>query len=51
MTQKVHSPFDDSYIDEVPITKAAAAEQALALAYETFKDRSKQLPLYERIAI
>ncbi len=51
MSQKVFSPFDETYIDEVPITKEAFAEKALLLAYETFKDRTEWLPLYERIAI
>lgn len=51
MSQKVYSPFDESYIDEVPITKEDSAEKTLSLAYETFKDRSEWLPLYERIEI
>lgn len=51
MSQKVFSPFDESYVDEVPITKEDSAERALSLAYETYTDRSEWLPLYERIEI
>jgi len=51
MSQKIYSPFDEAYIDEVPITQEDSAEKALSLAYETFKDRSVRLPLYERIEI
>lgn len=51
MTQKVYSPFDESFIDEVPTTSPDTAEKAVALAYETFKDRSEWLKPHKRIEI
>lgn len=51
MTLKIYSPFDETLIDEVPLTPPETAEKFVALADATFKDRQKWLKPYERIEI
>lgn len=51
MTYKIYSPFDEHYIDEVPVTPADSIEKALVLAHETFKNRSEWLSIFERVEI
>jgi len=48
---KVHSPYDDHFIKEVPFGDAQQAEKMLTLAYETFQHQDRWLKPYERIHI
>lgn len=50
-TLKVFSPFDKHLITELPMSGAADVEDALATAYALGRDRSRWLPVYERIAL
>lgn len=51
MTLKIYSPYNETFVDEVPITPPESAEKALSLAYETFKNRSEWLPISTRLDI
>jgi len=50
-TITVTNPYDGSLVSEIPKQSAADVEQALSTAYQTFNDRSKYLPAFQRIAI
>jgi len=48
---KVVSPYDQSFIKEIPFVGKEEVEKALTIAYGLFQDQSKWIPAYERIAI
>ena len=48
---KVVSPYDQSFIKEIPFVGKKEVEKALTIAYGLFQDQSKWIPAYERIAI
>ena len=48
---KVYAPYDEHFIKSVPSYDESEAEQALALAYQTYQDRAHWLKPYERIEI
>ena len=48
---EVLSPWNRQPIGRVPLTSPAAAEHALSQAYALYRDKTKRLPLYQRIAI
>ena len=47
----IYSPFTREKIDEIPLQNFEQAQEKLDIAYTLFKDQSKQLPAYQRIAI
>jgi acyl-CoA reductase-like NAD-dependent aldehyde dehydrogenase len=47
----IYSPFTREKIDEIPLQTFEQAQEKLDIAYTLFKDQSKQLPAYQRIAI
>lgn len=47
----VLAPFDGAQIAEIETTGSDGAEQALATAYQQYRDRSRWLPLPQRIEI
>jgi acyl-CoA reductase-like NAD-dependent aldehyde dehydrogenase len=49
--RQVTSPYDEHVIKEVPLSSAEEVERLLSSAYELFKDHSRRLPKFERIAI
>ena len=50
-TIKVYSPYDNHFINEVPLVGEREIEKALRVAHETFVDRSNWLPKFKRIEI
>jgi len=48
---KVFSPYNNKLIKEIPMVGAEEVENALAVAYGLFSDRSKWLPVYVRVEI
>ena len=50
-TQQVNNPFDQSLLEELPMSGPTEVEHALATAYQLYHDRAQRLPAYERVAI
>lgn len=50
-TLKVYSPFNQTLLDEIPLSDKKDVEKALKKATALFLDRSKWIPSHERIAI
>lgn len=50
-TLKVHSPYDNRLIEELPFADDRSIEQALDTAFNLFQDSSKHIPKYERVEI
>lgn len=48
---KVHSPYDQQLIKELPTMDAAAVEKTIRTAYDLFQNQSGWIPPYKRIAI
>jgi acyl-CoA reductase-like NAD-dependent aldehyde dehydrogenase len=48
---KVFSPYNSKLIKEIPMVGVEKVEQALSVAYGLFMDRSKWLPVYQRVEI
>lgn len=48
---KVHSPYDNHLIEEIPLWDEAQVEKALASAHALFNQRKKWLSVSDRIAI
>jgi len=48
---KVKSPFDGRLLQEIPLMDSLVVEEKMARAYTLFRDRSRWLKPYERIAI
>ncbi|MFC4871802.1 aldehyde dehydrogenase family protein [Negadavirga shengliensis] len=48
---KIHSPYDQSLIKELPMIGKDELEAKLVTAYNLFKDPSRWLPAHKRIAI
>lgn len=48
---KVHSPFDQSLIKQLPLIGEEEAEKQLQTAYALFENQSEWLPAHQRIAI
>lgn len=50
-TLKVHAPFDQSLIEEIPLKSAEEMHAAIDKAHDLFVDQSKWLPKYKRVEI
>ncbi|NPA45042.1 MAG: aldehyde dehydrogenase family protein [Chlorobi bacterium] len=50
-TIKVNSPFDNSFIKEVPLSSEQDIKRALEIADDLFQNQTKWIPAHERIAI
>lgn len=50
-TLKVYSPFDQTLLNEIPLSDKKEVEKALKKATALFLERSKWIPSHERIAI
>lgn len=50
-TLKVHSPYDQSLIKEIPLKTAEEMESTIKKAYGLFNDQSKWLPKYKRVEV
>lgn len=48
---EIRSPFDQSIIKKIPLDGKEEVDKKLTMAYGLFKDQSKWIPAYERIAI
>jgi len=48
---KILSPYDQSFIKEIPYMGKEEVEKALVTAYDLFQNQSKWIPAHERIAI
>jgi len=48
---EIRSPFDQSIIKKIPLDGKEEVDKKLTTAYGLFKDQSKWIPAYERIAI
>lgn len=48
---QIKSPYNFEVIKEIPLAGSTDVEQALSIAYDLFRDRSKWLPAYQRISI
>ena len=50
-TLKVHNPFDQSLVEEIPLRTAEDVESCLATAHSLFEDRDQWLPAWQRVEI